>query len=145
MFLPLKWQTYAVTRTGTTVKSAQIELISATSGRNLGVVVVPSIHFTIAIPAVITRKTKARKTATAEVCLKESAQNFFPQLKIVSWHYNKYDQDKKTYDLMKNQIYSLPMRLKLANGANTPRVVTTRTKNRPVHHCCPNQLSNRPA
>lgn len=64
---------YALTRTGTTVKSLQKEAKSVTFGKSLGIIK-PSVHsFMMTIPAVMTRKTTARATDTADVNLKESA------------------------------------------------------------------------
>lgn len=62
-----------MTITGTTVKSLQTELISVTSGRNLGISILPVNNLKIVIAAVMTRKTTASATANADVCLNESA------------------------------------------------------------------------
>lgn len=64
---------YAVTRTGTTVKSFQNDVKSVTSGSNLGIIIPPLINFMIEIPIVMTRNTTASATDKAEVNLKESA------------------------------------------------------------------------
>lgn len=61
-----------MTRTGTTVKSFQIELISVISGSNRGIAILPSNHLKTVIPAVITRKTIASATAKPDVKLNES-------------------------------------------------------------------------
>ena len=58
---------YAVTRTGTAVKSFQIELRSSNSGKSLGIAIVPSMSFIMAIPAVMTTKITARATDRADV------------------------------------------------------------------------------
>lgn len=64
---------YAVTRTGTTVKSSQNEVRSVTLGSNLGIIMLPFINLITVIPTVITRNTTARATDKADVYLKESA------------------------------------------------------------------------
>lgn len=93
----MKWQIYAVTRTGTAVNRFHTDVKSVTSGNSLGIGILPLTNLTMAIPAVIITKITARATAKAEVYRKESR------------------------------------RLKLANGANTARVVTRRTKKRAFH------------
>lgn len=65
---------YAVTRTGTTVKSLKTEVKSVTSGNNLGIKMLPLINLKMVIPAVITRKTTASATDNVDVYLKESAK-----------------------------------------------------------------------
>lgn len=62
-----------VTRTGTTVKSFQTDVISVTSGRNLGMAILPLNNLIVAIPAVITRKMTASATAKVDEYLNESA------------------------------------------------------------------------
>jgi len=56
-----------VTRTGTVVKSFQKDVISVTSGINLGIAILPFINLTIVIPTVMTRNTTARATDKADV------------------------------------------------------------------------------
>jgi hypothetical protein len=58
---------YAVTRTGTAVKRFQIELRPSNSGKSLGIATVPLKSLRMAIPAVITTKTTARATDSADV------------------------------------------------------------------------------
>lgn len=64
---------YAVTRTGTTVKSFQNDVKSVTLGSNLGIIILPLINLRTVIPTVITRNTTARATDKVDVNLKESA------------------------------------------------------------------------
>jgi hypothetical protein len=71
--LPLKWQMNAVTRTGTTVKRFQTEVILVILGRNLGIAIFPFSDLIIVIPAVIAKKMNASATAKADVYLNESA------------------------------------------------------------------------
>ena len=55
------------------MKSFQNDVKSVKSGSNLGIIIVPLINLTIAIPTVMTRNTTARATDKADVKLKESA------------------------------------------------------------------------
>lgn len=64
---------YAVTRTGTTVKSLITDDKSETAGSNRGIIIPPLINFTIEIPIVITRNATAKATDNADVNLRESA------------------------------------------------------------------------
>lgn len=64
---------YAVTRTGTTVKSFQNDVKSVTSGRNLGIEMLPLISLIAVIPTVIIRNATANPTDNPEVKLNESA------------------------------------------------------------------------
>jgi len=69
---------YALTSTGTTVKSFQNDDKSVTLGRSLGIIK-PSVNsLMIVIPAVMTRKTTAKATDTADVNLKESTRKHKP-------------------------------------------------------------------
>jgi len=61
-----------VTRTGTAVNSFQTELTPSISGKSLGISTVPWMSLTIATPAVMTTKTTARATDSADVYLNES-------------------------------------------------------------------------
>lgn len=64
---------YAVTRTGTTVKSLKNDETLVTSGNNLGIAMLPLNNLTTVIPTVITRNTTASATDKADVKLNESA------------------------------------------------------------------------
>lgn len=63
----------AVTRTGTTVKRFQTDIISVTLGSSLGIAILPLNNLIIVIPAVIIRNIMASATAKADVYLSESA------------------------------------------------------------------------
>lgn len=69
---------YALTSTGTTVKSFQNEAKSVRSGRSLGIIKPSLNNFMMTIPAVMTRKTTARPTDMADVNLKESVMKHKP-------------------------------------------------------------------
>ena len=64
---------YALTSTGTTVKSLQKDDKSVTFGNSLGIIKPPLKNFVTTIPAVMRRKTTARASDIADVNLKESA------------------------------------------------------------------------
>lgn len=64
---------YALTSTGTTVKSFQKEAKSVSSGTSLGIIKPSVNNFMVTMTAVMTRKTTARPTDIADVNLKESA------------------------------------------------------------------------
>lgn len=65
---------YALTSTGTTVKSFQNDDKSVKFGKSLGIIKPSLNNFKIVMPAVMTRKTIAKASDTADVNLKESAR-----------------------------------------------------------------------
>lgn len=64
-----------MTKTGTTVKSFQIEERSVMVGSNFGIGMVPFISFTMVIPAVMTTNNTANAIDKADVQLNESARS----------------------------------------------------------------------
>lgn len=83
---------YAVTRTGTTVKSFKKDVKSVTSGSNLGIIMLPFTNLITVIPTVITRNTTAKATDKADVKLNESAtkKNTYFKVKIKLRDINKH-------------------------------------------------------
>ena len=72
-FSPLIWYPKAVIKTGIVVKRVKKLPLVEKSGSNLKLCDLPSIRALIAITELMATKTKARRTAIAEVCLSESA------------------------------------------------------------------------
>lgn len=71
--LPLKWQRYAQTRTGTAVKRFQKDSELSICGNHAGSCMVPWPSLKAVIATTTTIKNTASATATAEVYLNESA------------------------------------------------------------------------
>ena len=64
-------------------EQSQTELIPSISGKSLGISTVPSMSLTIATPAVMTTKTTARATDSADVYLNESVTKDVSFTKVV--------------------------------------------------------------
>ena len=122
-----------------------MDVISVILGSNLGLAMLPLNNLTNVIPAVMTRNTIARATAKAEVYLNESAGTKIQRV-IHNSNNNNNNTFAKCFSTMQHAgLHSiLPILLTNPNGANMKRVVTRRTKFRPVHQHSPNHPSNTP-